>query len=186
MAKEYGFFKNIPSDYPQIVQNLSWNFLDHCMWPRETYKKDLDGEIAPFYDTGYYTPENTQLWQTRADETALDVDSVTQQVPIIDHTVTFIKLDPGHTLPWHRDAFYLLKQKRPNWKEQKLKPIRFLIFLEDWKLGHFVQLENTVVTHWKSGDCWYFCNDTYHLGTNAGLEAFVSMQVSGFKQTHSI
>ena len=183
MSKQYGFFKNITGEYKSLVENLSWNYSDHCMWPRETNIKDSQGDIAPFYDTGYYSPENTQLWQTKLNETQLDVKDLIQQVPVLDHVVTFIKLDPAHTLPWHRDACYLLKQNRPEGEEQKLKPIRYLIFLQDWKLGHFVQLETQVVTHWKAGDCWYFCNDTYHLGTNAGLEPFITMQVSGFQQS---
>lgn len=182
MIKKYGFFQNIPGNYDHIVQNLSWNFSDHCMWHRETSFKDQGDDAAPFFHTGYYTPDNTQLWQIKLGKTSLNVMELTQQVPVINHNVTFIKLDPGRTLPWHRDAFYLLKQQHPDWQKQKLIPIRYLIFLQDWKIGHFVQLENQVVTDWKAGDCWFFCNNTFHLGTNAGLEPFISMQISGFQQ----
>jgi hypothetical protein len=181
MIKTYGFYKNIGADYEQILQKLVWNFSDHCMWPRDTYKKDLDGEIAPFYDTGYYTQDNTQLWQTRLEETQIDAKFATDNITLIDPTVTFIKLDPGRTLPWHRDAFFLLKNKQPTWQEQNLTPIRHVIFLQDWQQGQFVQIEEQVITQWRAGDCWYFCHRTYHMGCNGGLVPFVTMQVSGFQ-----
>jgi hypothetical protein len=186
MDKIYGFYKNINEDYKALVSKLKWNFTDHCMWPRDSYKQGHQGAMPPFYDVGYYNDKNTAFWQIKPETNSEDFTSIVAQVPVIDATVTLIQLDPGCSLPWHKDSFYLLRQKRQDWQEQGLKPVRYLTFLEDWKLGHFVQLENQVITHWKAGDCWYFCNETYHLGTNAGLEPFVSMQVSGFKQVHNI
>lgn len=182
MQKENGFFKNIANDYQKLIDNLRWKGPDHLMWTRESdswYGHDYE-TIAPFYLTGFYTPENTKFWQIKVDKRNTGVSIITDQIPVIDSTITVTKLDPGCTLPWHRDRFYLLKTKRPDYQEKKFKLLRYLIFLEDWKLGHFVQLENQVVTHWKSGDCWYFCENTFHLGTNSGLAPFISMQVSGF------
>jgi hypothetical protein len=155
------------------------------MWSRDSYQHDHFGEIAPFQKTGYYTSENTQLWQTRGEEYPDLSDSfqhINENIPVDQSTITFIKLDPGRSLPWHRDAFYLLKQKNPDWKDQTLIPIRYLIFTQDWDLGQFVQIEEKIITQWKSGDCWYFCHETYHLGVNAGLSPFVSMQISGFQK----
>lgn len=180
----FGFFKNIKFDYQSLSSVIPWNTSDHGMWPRESYLvEDVDeyGDVTPYYHTGYYTPENTQIWQTRREQVAWDLGPITQEIPVIDHTVTFIKIDPGRTVPWHRDVYYLLKQKNPDWKERQLIPIRYLIFLKDWKLGQFVQFEHQVITGWCAGDCWYFCHQTYHLGTNAGLDPIVTMQISGFQ-----
>lgn len=181
MQKYFGFYKNLSVDSARLLEQTTWT-TEHCMWPRDSYRQGHAGELPPFYNVGFWNETNTQFWQTKENDMDFDFSEVKSQIPIQDHTIGMIKLDPGTTLPWHKDSFYMLRQKRQDWKEQGLIPVRYLIFAEDWKIGHFVQLEDQTVSHWKAGDCWFFCYQTQHLGTNAGLEPMISIQVSGFQK----
>ena len=91
-------------------------------------------------------------------------------------TISSIKQPPGQVVPWHRDTFFLLKKKFP----KRPQPVRALIMLEDWKVGHFVQHDDAVFTHWMAGDGYIWDEDILHLGANAGMENKYTLQVSGF------
>jgi hypothetical protein len=181
MSKHFGFYKNLPVNVNEFPDQMPW-ISEHCMWPRDSYRQGHQGELPPFYHTGHWTDKNTQFWQLKESEIDYDFREIKNQIPLENHTIGMIKIDPGCTLPWHKDSFYMLRQKRQDWEEQEMIPVRYLILLEDWKNGHFIQFENTVVSQWRAGDCWFFCHETFHLGTNAGLESLISLQVSGFQK----
>lgn len=124
-----------------------------------------------------YNQENTiihQIWWT-SDQ--VDFTNIGKQLGIDVITMSAIKQNPGHTNPWHIDRFYKIKQTYPNDTRQT---VRANIFLEDWKIGHFLQVEDKVVTHWKAGEGFIWDESVYHLSSNAGLEPKFTLQVSGF------
>lgn len=174
MSKFYGFYKNLNINPDEILKTVAWQEHSHCMGNKTA-------PVPEFYTCGFYTPENTAHWHAKESQMTFDISKIFDEFNLINHTATMIKLDPGCSLPWHRDRFHMLKEKTPNWNEIKHLPMRYCIFMQDWKLGQFVQIEELVVSNWKAGDCWYFCHDTWHLATNAGLESFVTMQISGFR-----
>ena len=59
-------------------------------------------------------------------------------------------------------------------------PVRALIFIEDWKLGQFLQCNDDIYTHWKCGDGLIVDREQYHLSANAGVEDKHTVQISGF------
>lgn len=124
-----------------------------------------------------YVKENTiihQIWWTSGQA---DFTSIGNQLDIDVITISAIKQNPGHTNPWHIDSFYKIKKTYPDDTRQ---PVRANIFLEDWKIGHFLQVEDKVVTHWKAGEGFIWDESVYHLSSNAGLEPKFTLQVSGF------
>jgi nitrogen regulatory protein PII len=87
---------------------------------------------------------------------------------------------PGCVVPLHRDTFFQIKQRYPERTEPK---VRANIYLEDWKLGHFIQHGDQVSTHWKAGDGFIWDSEVLHLSANAGMHDKYTMQVSGFLLT---
>ena len=61
----------------------------------------------------------------------------------------FNKLESGHVVPRHKDHFKNFA-KYYNVTCNKIK--RRLVFIEDWKPGHFFQVNSRVFTNWLSGD----------------------------------
>lgn len=93
-------------------------------------------------------------------------------------SVCWLCLEPSEIIPVHRDHFYMLKTKKNVPVENC---IRYLIMLEDWKLGHVVQLDDVILCNWKAGDVWYFDYEVNHWAANASAENFYSCQVSTLK-----
>ena len=69
-------------------------------------------------------------------------------------TVACFKQDPGQTTPWHFDVHRAVVEKAKKLDNNKENVKRYLLFLEDWHWGHFLQIGNSVLTHWKSGDIY--------------------------------
>ena len=137
--------------------------------------KDLHESYGGFPES--YRYENTkiqQLWWTKEQ---VDYDNIGKQLSMEIVTVSSILQPPGCIIPLHRDMFYAINQKYPDRKETK---VRANIYLEHWKMGHFIQYSDKVSTHWKQGQGFLWDSEVLHLGANAGFESKYTLQISGF------
>jgi hypothetical protein len=137
-------------------------------------------EKQQLYSNYGYTEHNTKLWKTTNIDPKLTFaweSSICDQLPLDKAIATLTRQDPGQVLPWHRDAFYYLR----NTNKDDARPIwRFLVFMEDWKIGHLVQTENSIYTNWKAGDTIIWQPETFHLSANAGLAPKWTCNITGF------
>jgi len=122
----------------------------------------------------YYVSENSSIWQMFDDSPAWIHDLATK-VPqdFIHHEVSVIKIMPGNTIPVHQDKHFLLQKKYgvgETW--------RYLIFLEDWKSGHYFEISGEPIVNWKAGDWVKLHRSQWHLGGNMGEQPFYSAQVT--------
>lgn len=164
---DYDFFQVINADYLQHSGS--------CI-------KHLTTELADVYQPygglpESYTIKNTLIHQLWWDRDQVDYNEIGRQLGMEVVTVSTICQPPGNVIPWHSDTFYQIKQKYPDRTETK---VRANIHLEDWKMGHFIQYNDEVRTHWKAGTGIMWDSSILHLGANAGLENKYTMQVSGF------
>ena len=58
--------------------------------------------------------------------------------------------------------------------------MRVLIFIQPWHWGHFLQLGNVFIVHWKAGDAYTWDKETYHLAGNAGIKSRYIITITGF------
>lgn len=95
---------------------------------------------------------------------------------------------PGSFLPWHVDLFYTYCEQtgREIKLETLLKMRRYLVFLQDWKWGYYLQVGNNPITHWKAGQIITMPFGMYHLSVNAGIEVRHVMQINGLENENSI
>lgn len=122
----------------------------------------------------FYTAANSSIWQM-FDESPSWVHDLAAQVPqdFSHHVVSVIKLMPGNTIPLHRDYHYILQQKFGQGNTW-----RYLIFLEDWKSGHYFEISKQPCTSWQAGDWIKFSRDQWHLAGNMGQQPFYSAQIT--------
>jgi hypothetical protein len=137
--------------------------------------KDMYDDLGGFPDSFCY--DNTKFSQLWWSEQQVDYEYIGSQLGIDVITVSTIKQPPGCVIPLHKDTFYRINQKHPERTETK---VRANIYLEDWKLGHFIQYNDRVSTHWKKGQGLIWDSDVLHLGANAGISPKYTLQVSGF------
>ena len=128
-----------------------------------------------------YNNHNTEIQQLWFDDTQVDYKEFERQLGIEVITVSAILQSPGNSVPIHRDTFFQIKKRFPN--DARLK-VRANIYLEEWKVGHFLQYEIDkkwhISTHWSAGDGFIWDHNHLHLSSNAGMKNKYTLQISGF------
>lgn len=92
------------------------------------------------------------------------------------YSVGIMKQPPGQTLPCHEDTFYKFASVH---EIDPYKCCRVNIFLEDWQSGHYFEINEKSVLHWKRGDAIIIRRDEPHLSGNMGMTTKYTMQVTG-------
>lgn len=119
-----------------------------------------------------------QLWWSRDQ---LDFDLLEQQLGLDIVTISSIRQDPGNVIPYHFDQFRKMQQMFPDRTDRK---VRANLFLEDSKVGHFLQFANgeqmETAHSWKKNQGYLFDSTVPHLSCNAGIEPKYTLQISGF------
>ena len=175
-------FKNIhlDIDYSRILAADYEAHEGSCIKHQVYELTDIHEKFGGFPDS--YVMANTRINQLWWDRDQVDFDEIGRQLGMDVITVSSIRQHPGCTIPWHRDTFYQINQRYPERAELK---VRANVFLEDWKIGHFIQYDDTVVTHWKQGHGLLWDSSVLHLGANAGMQDKFTLQISGFLLTSS-
>ena len=123
------------------------------------------------------TQNNTIIYQLWWDKDQVDFELLGSQLGIEVITVSSIKQDPGMINPCHRDTFYQINKRYPNDTRTK---VRANIFLEDWKMGHFLQYKDVQAPNWTKGQGYMWDSSVEHLSANAGFSPKYTLQISGF------
>ena len=89
--------------------------------------------------------------------------------------VTIFKMNTADILPLHRDTYKFYKSKY-NINDETI--YRAIVFLEDWKSGHLLEVENELQHNWKAGDYVLWKNDAIHMAANLGLESRYTAQIT--------
>jgi hypothetical protein len=102
---------------------------------------------------------------------------VSQQFSLQNSGITLYCMTPGTIMPEHSDKFIKYR------KIMRLKSTdnvgRVVVFLEDWKSGHYFEISDMPIVNWKKGDYVMWKNDTPHMAANLGKENRYTMQVTG-------
>ena len=158
-------YGNMKLDIPLAqLENLRFEDYFQCYQQYDALKK-------------YYTEHNSSIWQMF--ETSPDwVHDLAKKIPqdFDHHVVSVINIEPGQTIPHHVDKHFKLKQEHGEGESY-----RYLIFLEDWKRGHYYEVHDQPFTKWKAGDWVKFGSDDWHIAGNMGDEPFYSAQVTVLK-----
>lgn len=182
--EDYILYRNIQLDWDQVEQDLSTVSTDQDRTVSITNSYNFIGEeltqIQQEYKKFGYTEHNTKMWKTTNHDVKMTFDwekNINDQLPL-DHAIaTVTRQDVGQVLPWHIDRFFFLKKQFP----EDNRPIwRFLLFLQDWKIGHVLQIKDSVLHHWKRGDVVVWQPNTEHLSANNGLEPKWTCNITGF------
>ena len=163
----YNFEKILSADYTQHEGS--------CIKHQVHELTDIHEQFGGFPKT--YNYQNTIIHQLWWDNTQLDFEDIGRQLGMEVITVSSIMQPPGCVIPWHRDTFFQINKQYPDRNELK---VRANIHLEDWKMGHFIQYDNIVYTHWSAGDTLLWDREVLHLAANAGMQNKYTLQVSGF------
>ena len=89
------------------------------------------------------------------------------------------QMNTGDVLPVHRDQ-YIIYQKALNITDPSVI-WRAIVFMEDWKSGHYFEIDSTPVFNWRAGDYVMWNYDVPHMAANLGIEPRYTLQITGVR-----
>lgn len=92
---------------------------------------------------------------------------------------SYYRMGTGTILPTHGDL-YLRYVDLFNLKGQEQRIRRAIVFLEDWKPGHYFEGNDVAKINWKAGDVVEWQYDAPHLAANLGLAPRFTLQITGW------
>lgn len=96
-----------------------------------------------------------------------------------DIGTSYYRMRTGTVLPTHSDL-YVKYVKLHDLQGQEYRIRRAIVFLEDWKPGHYSEINGTGLVNWRAGDVLEWQYDTPHAAANIGIEDRYTLQVTGW------
>jgi hypothetical protein len=96
-----------------------------------------------------------------------------------DIGTSYYRMNTGTVLPTHRDL-YLRYIDLFNLQGREPGIHRAIIFLQDWRSGHYAEYEDQPFVKWSAGDVVEWQYDTPHMAANLGLDPRYTLQITGW------
>lgn len=91
---------------------------------------------------------------------------------------SYYKMTSGTVMPVHRDLYKKYIEVF-NLKGLEHNIFRALIMLEDWKPGHYLEVDGRPFVGWPAGMVVEWVYDTPHMAANVGIEDRYTLQITG-------
>ena len=142
-------YKYLPHKDEQMVRK----------WEEQGYANmHLNGAIHPLNDSEYAKPFLEYFgWK--------------------DSGAALYEMSTGDVLPVHKDH-YITYQRVFNITDTS-EIWRAIVFMDDWKSGHYFEINDTPVVGWKRGDYVVWNYDVAHMAFNLGIEKRYTLQITG-------
>ena len=95
-----------------------------------------------------------------------------------DIGTSYYRMDTGTVLPTHSDL-YLRYIELYNLQGHEQRIRRAVIFLEDWKPGHYSEINGEGMSFWTAGTTLEWQYDAPHAAANIGIEPRYTLQLTG-------
>lgn len=148
--------------------------------------KNLDYINKPFNDQktiekwkslGHNYERYTGLMRDQSQQLPDWCFNVSKKIPLQNLSVTLYCMPPGTIMPEHGDTF--IKYREIMNLKSTDNVGRAVVFLENWKSGHYFEINEIPIVNWKKGNYILWKNDTPHIAANLGKENRYTMQVTG-------
>lgn len=103
-------------------------------------------------------------------------DLISAEIGLKNCGYVFYKMPTGIVMPTHSDHFNRYCEVFKTTKDQVWRAI---VFLEDWKPGHYFEIDGEPVFKYSAGDYVLWHNDAAHAASNIGLEDRYTLQITG-------
>jgi len=96
-----------------------------------------------------------------------------------DIGTSYYRMSTGTVLPTHGDLYLrYIELFKLQGQEHRIR--RAVVFLEDWKSGHYFEGNGKSITHWLAGDTVEWQYNTPHMAANIGIEPRYTLQITGW------
>ena len=95
-----------------------------------------------------------------------------------DIGTSYYRMDTGTVLPTHGDLYKrYIEVFNLQGQEERIR--RAVVFLEDWKPGHYSEINGIGMVNWSAGTAIEWGYDTPHAAANIGIEPRYTLQITG-------
>lgn len=95
-----------------------------------------------------------------------------------DVGLAFYRMKTGTVIPTHGDLYKrYVELFNLEGREQNIR--RAIVMLEDWKSGHYLEVEGRAIVDWRAGTVIEWVYDVPHMAANLGLEDRYTLQITG-------
>lgn len=144
--------------FPYVKQPLTDEELN--TWKSQGYTHD--SFTGTMYDSRNLIPE----W----------CNNVAKQVGLEKTGFVFYKMSTNDIMPTHIDHF---RRYCEVFKIKKQDVYRAIVFLEDWKPGHYFEIDNTAFCNYRAGEYVLWSHDVSHAASNIGIDDRYTLQITG-------
>jgi hypothetical protein len=95
-----------------------------------------------------------------------------------DIGTSYYRMTSGTILPTHRDL-YVKYVELFNLQGKENTIMRAVVFLEDWKPGHYAEYIDEPFIRWTAGTVVEWQYDAPHMAANMGIEPRYTLQITG-------
>ena len=151
--------------------------------------KQLDYQQEPFND-----PNDVQQWLAQGYQSKIcgDMADMRGRQPSWNHrfiqhytslgwqhvVTSYYRMTSGTVMPVHQDRYakYISLFDLAG-KESLIR--RAVVLLEDWRPGHYLEIQGRPLVEWRAGTVVEWSYDTPHMAANVGLEPRYTLQITG-------
>lgn len=129
-----------------------------------------------------YAEGSAVIYQSFGDQCPEWAHKIAGMFDWIDHKqVTINKIMPGRFIPPHKDKMYKMRDylNDANVDTTNKELTRVTIFLQDHKLGHWLNIDGQSYDKYNKGDYAFIFPEQVHVVGNLGNEPRYTMQITG-------
>lgn len=129
-----------------------------------------------------YAEGSAVIHQSFGDQCPEWVFKISELFDWIEHKqVTINKIMPGRFIPPHKDKMYKMRTylEETNVDMENKELGRVTIFLQDHKVGHWLNIDNQSFDNYSKGDYGFIFPEQLHVVGNLGHEPRYTMQITG-------
>lgn len=94
-------------------------------------------------------------------------------------SVSLFCMMPGDIIPEHKDTYK--KYIEINSIQDPTSIWRTIVMLEDWRSGHYLEIDGVAQIDWRAGNAFSWNWDTPHIAANLGTQPRYTLQITGTK-----
>lgn len=139
-------------------------------------KPPTDKESKEWREQGYAHTNTTGTMYGGKNKMPEWVKKIGDNFNLKNQTYTIYKMTTLEIMPTHVDHFNTYTKI---FKINKNKIKRAIVFLEDWKPGHYFEIANKGLVNWQAGDYCIWDQHVPHAASNIGIEPRYTLQITG-------
>jgi hypothetical protein len=111
------------------------------------------------------------------------VDRFERMFGLSKQSYTIYRMNTLEIMPVHSDHFRTYCRLNDCTLDQVW---RVVVMLEDWKPGHYFELDGVGYVNWKAGDWFKWRGDAPHAAANIGIEPRYTLQITGVSSSREL